>query len=373
MKNSSFKKQYKRRLLFSSLYVTVGFILVIGIFFIIGLLFPLRPSYSNDEKRELQKFPAFSLSAIADGSFFDDISAWYSDTFPFRSFWISENGKLKNLYGFSGQQIHGEITDGDEIPEPGTVPSLPASTPANADSSAAATETVSIPDNNADVDTQALGSILIAGDSGYEIYNFVTETAARYTGAVNHMADALSGKAKVYDMIVPTSVAVTLPDNIKKDLNSSDQQKAIAYMTSLLNDKVTSVEIMNTLLSHRDEYIYFRTDHHWNGRGAYYGYQQFAKAIGKQPVALEDCTPYSYDNFLGSFYADTGKNAALTKNPDTLEGFLPKGDCKMTVTQSNGKVYDWPVIYDVSDYPETLKYSAFIAGDNPYTVIENRS
>lgn len=34
--------------------------------------------------------------------------------------------------------------------------------------------------------------------------------------------------------------------------------------------------------------------------------------------------------------------------------------------------YDWPVIYDVSNYNAGLKYSTFIASDNPYTEIENK-
>ena len=45
----------------------------------------------------------------------------------------------------------------------------------------------------------------------------------------------------------------------------------------------------------------------------------------------------------------------------------------MHVTASDGTKYDWPVIYDVTDYGASLKYSTFIASDNPYTVIENKS
>ena len=40
-------------------------------------------------------------------------------------------------------------------------------------------------------------------------------------------------------------------------------------------------------------------------------------------------------------------------------------------TDKNGDTYNWPLVFDTSTYPESLKYSAFAAGDNPYTVIEN--
>ena len=45
----------------------------------------------------------------------------------------------------------------------------------------------------------------------------------------------------------------------------------------------------------------------------------------------------------------------------------------MTVTDSNGKEFKWPVINNVSNYKSNVKYSAFIAGDNPYTVINNKN
>ena len=40
-------------------------------------------------------------------------------------------------------------------------------------------------------------------------------------------------------------------------------------------------------------------------------------------------------------------------------------------TTTSGKSNSWDVIYDVSNYRAYAKYSTFIAGDNPYTVIKN--
>ncbi|MBQ7100549.1 MAG: hypothetical protein IJN81_02870, partial [Clostridia bacterium] len=49
----------------------------------VALYLPLRPTYSEAEKRELTEFPEFSVTALLDGSYFDGIGTWYSDTFPF--------------------------------------------------------------------------------------------------------------------------------------------------------------------------------------------------------------------------------------------------------------------------------------------------
>ena len=41
------------------------------------------------------------------------------------------------------------------------------------------------------------------------------------------------------------------------------------------------------------------------------------------------------------------------------------------LTQKDGTQLNWQVVKDVSDYNQTQKYSAFIGGDNPYSIIEN--
>ena len=45
----------------------------------------------------------------------------------------------------------------------------------------------------------------------------------------------------------------------------------------------------------------------------------------------------------------------------------------MVYTTTKGSSNSWEVIYDVSDYPSSIKYSTFIAGDNPFTVITNKN
>ena len=50
------------------------FFLLMAVLFITGLLFPLRPSESELEKRSLAEFPAFSFAALWDGSYFEQLS-----------------------------------------------------------------------------------------------------------------------------------------------------------------------------------------------------------------------------------------------------------------------------------------------------------
>lgn len=43
----------------------------------------------------------------------------------------------------------------------------------------------------------------------------------------------------------------------------------------------------------------------------------------------------------------------------------------MQYTDRNGNTYNWPLISDVTDWATSTKYSTFIGGDNPYTIIQN--
>ena len=68
---------------------------------------------------------------------------------------------------------------------------------------------------------------------------------------------------------------------------------------------------------------------------------------------------------------DTGKLPELEKNPDTVVAYIPNENAKMVYTTAKGEKISWPIVNDVSSYPQSIKYSAFIGGDNPFTEITN--
>ena len=108
------KKKYPKRFIKGvKKYIKLSKPLLPGLFFLcltLGMLFsliiPLRPTYSEFEKRELASFPKFSFSALVSGSYFKDIDTWFADTFPFRERLISANSKLSELRGV-GDKIYG--------------------------------------------------------------------------------------------------------------------------------------------------------------------------------------------------------------------------------------------------------------------------
>lgn len=361
------------------------FSLSLALLSVTSWILPLRPTYSDFEKRDLTKFPVFSAQALFDGSYFDQIDVWFSDTFPFRDTFITANSYMKKLYGIQPVQVTGDVGEGDDIP---SAPSQPISSEGSSSESAGSSSnpesSSSVPPTSSseapapEIDvtnevTQSLGAVLIVGDSGYEYYNFSKDVANQYIGLLNRTAQKLDGTAQVYDMVVPTSMDIILPESFRKNLNTSSQKDAISYISGSLSPSVKSVPIYDTLKAHADEYIYFRTDHHWTALGAYYAYRSFAQQSGITPVELSQCEVKDFPGFLGAFYSDTKKNPALAQNPDTVTAYTPPGDISLQFTDKQGSVHDWPLISDVSTWAASSKYSTFIGGDNPYTVIKNAS
>ncbi len=329
-----------------------------------ALWLPLRPKYSEVEKRELTKFPEFKISAVADGSYFRGIGEWYADTFPWREIFMNVDGKIKAFYGIgdSVSELPNDLAD--DIPDAENVTAAPV-TPVE--------QTAPVPED-ADVDDaliQKLSSVLIVDDAAYEYYSFTKSTADRYVAAVSRTANALHGTARVFDLVVPTSMDITLSDRVRKRTNTGDQRKAIDYIYAAASPNCITVKTFDALRAHRKEYVYFRTDHHWTALGAYYAYREFAAAAGLNAGALTDFTERKFDNFVGAFYNDSGKNKALEKNPDTVIAYEPKATNDMVYVNKQGKSVKWSIITDVSTWNRGSLYNTFIGGDNPYSYISN--
>lgn len=354
------------------------FIVLLFAFFVLSLIIPLRPKYSESEKRELAKFPKFTISAFFSGKYFSGLNEWYSDTFPLRDTFTNLNARLTGLYGKTKVQIHGTVEKSDDIPEAsGAASGEDSSDASSAESNSSeppqssetpSADTPSKPSEQPAQTTQTLGALLINGDTAYEYYNFVRSTADSYTAAINRAAQLLSDKAAVYDMIVPTSMGITAPEDVVKGINTSDQNKAINYMYSGMSG-VKTVPIFDTMKAHKNDYIYFRTDHHWTALGAYYAYCDFIKLTGATPSPLDSFTLREFPGYLGSFYSSSGKLPSLAANPDTVYAYQPRETNTLEVHYENGTVGTADIISDMSASPQ--KYLTFIKGDRPFEIIAN--
>ncbi|MBQ5441509.1 MAG: DUF4358 domain-containing protein [Firmicutes bacterium] len=214
-------------------------------------------------------------------------------------------------------------------------------------------------------------AIALVGRSAFEIYDYVESTAETYADLVNYTKKKLGEDVNVYDMIIPLSSGITVPNKYYDEIMGSNQRKSLKKLYSKLNKNVIPVNIYETLMQHRDEKIYFRTDHHWTSLGSYYAYTKWCDVSGNLSIPLKGRKKIDMGEFLGTFYNDTKSNALL-KHPDKLVAYLPKGKAYVPKKNSEGKWERDKVIYDYSESPSYIKYNAFLGGDKGLVTIVNK-
>lgn len=341
-------------------------ILILGC--LIGLLFFFRPTASAVEKRDLTEFPPFTIESFLDGSYFSDVSLWYSDTYPLREPLVSADQGLKQLYGIQPKtQMIGGNTQSQEIPQVSEAPVITQETKPR--------QPVEPPDEGAvqaEVQDKIMSGLYVDDGAAYSMYYFDQESVDTYVDAINTAAEKLKGTSKVFSVLIPTNAAAILPQETVKALGGADQAQALAYFYGSCSDDVITVETLDTLREHNDEYIYFRTDHHWTALGAYYIYENLCAAMGIEPKPLDSREMVEFGPFLGSFYSELN-NAAMAANPDTVYAWIPAGTNETSYTDHDGVQMEGNVITDVSGWNENSLYMCFISGDQPYMEIKNPS
>nr|WP_316621546.1 DHHW family protein [uncultured Ruminococcus sp.] len=203
-------------------------------------------------------------------------------------------------------------------------------------------------------------------DSGVFIYkNMAFELCGASDSAAEDYASAISAFKKsapeftVYNMVVPTHTEFGLPDRVAADTYTASQLQNIKKVYSSYTEDVKPINCYNKLGEHINDYIYFNTDHHWTGLGAYYAYQAFCEQTNQTPLQLSDCTENKKEGFHGTFY-----DTASDLNPDTVYYWtFPYKTHAMRQEESGMDLYEMELYYEYIEDSGSL-YSTFICGDS---------
>jgi hypothetical protein len=221
-------------------------------------------------------------------------------------------------------------------------------------------------------EAQQAGSVVVFGTRAMEIVYAKPDIMTRFAKAVSDLAADMPEEVQTMLMVAPNSGEFYSAEDMHT--GSSSQKAIIDTVYSQLSSNVTSINAYDKLKLHTDDYIYFRTDHHWTALGAYHAYTAFCEQTGLEAVPIEDFETGSYENFVGSMYKFTAKYAVsqvLMDNPDTLTYYLPIEDTEMTIYPDGPEMLQpmkFPVINrSLGDYGN--KYICFIGGDNELTHI----
>jgi len=207
--------------------------------------------------------------------------------------------------------------------------------------------------------------IFFASD-GYLFENFRRPgaTLERNIGHINRFSLSFPD-IPTHVVLVPNSATI-YPEKLPLFASVYDQRLVLNQVQKGLSDSILFVPVHETLDQNREEYLYFRTDHHWTMRGAYYAYTQLAENLGFAPLSLWDCEIETVtDDFWGTYFSKAN-NRYLSS--DYIEVIRPKNPVNVQI-----RFNDKEGVYDSLYFPKHLetrdKYSLFLDGNHPLTTI----
>lgn len=294
--------------------VIAPFVLIIGI--MLGTFFSNKESISELEKRKFAILPELTLNNWMSGIFSSSVEDYLSDHVICRNSFITLSDNCKELYNFKLISPVNPESDGVLVKIKTTRKSKMSEgmqPPKDVPNSRA----LLLDTNQELVSTEG---IYIYDSCAYQFFGGSKNSASRYAKSINTIISSLSDSIRVYALLVPSSTEFFLPKDKYKGKSKSEEAN-INYVYSKLSPKIRTTNIYNRLASHNREYLYFKTDHHWTARGAYYAYLEFSGTAGFVPTPLSEMKPtFMKSSFLGSLYALT-RHLSLKGNPDRIEYF----------------------------------------------------
>lgn len=219
---------------------------------------------------------------------------------------------------------------------------------------------------------QQNGGILLGKDDTmyprtFGLLSSEERTLPKNTKALEALCTRYPGKVNV--MLAPAA-SVIYPEKVPANAPLLDED---LYLDSLAQTVRTAggnfVDVRDVLSEHKNEYIYYRTDHHWTTLGAYYAYEALCEALDLTPFDLSAHTAVTVQDFYGTHYS---KARTWNAVPDILTYYdLPnrmtiytvKAAGQPTEGQSTG-------LYDTEKLEVYDKYAAFLHGNNGLSRIE---
>ncbi len=326
-------------------FAIVNVIVCFAIFFGLGffLLVCQRESgFIQSENRNLAEKPKLTVQALLDGSYFTDISKWYTDTVPGREELKPVSSNFSKLFGITlhDVKIKGDLAPAvkEELDEAQTkkTEEVTINTDFSNTQTTAKKKKKKTSEKLADVpenldDGEWMGNVVVSGKGknvrAMSAFYGTFDMGKKYAETINKYRDDLTDQINMYTMNMPTSAAYYMPSNLADQFTS--QHDCIKNIGNNLNG-IVNVDVYNTLDEHKSEYIYSRTDHHWAPLGAYYAAKVFAE---KSKVDFPDLKTYEeckIEDFVGTMYAYSDYDEELANNPDTFIYYKP--DNNYTVT-----------------------------------------
>ncbi len=249
-------------------------ILLIGLFALISVAVPVATiissadlpenAFSENENRYLEKMPEFNFDTVTDKSFMTKFENFFSDRIVLREQWIGLMNDFDRILG--KKEIKGIFTEDGRMMQ------------------------------------------------SWRTSDYSVDSVNKNLAAMEKFAEKYP-KMKMYFMLAPNAQEI-YSDTLPANCGAADQKLFIKNCYDSL-PSITGIDVYSGLLAAKNEYIYYRTDHHWTSYGAYIGYKSAASAM-KFAAYSEDkfSIEHASNEFRGTLYSKTLDNSIT---PDTID------------------------------------------------------
>lgn len=270
--------------------------------------------FSELENRKLSQMPILSLKSYIDTSFSSDYEKYINDQFFLRDNWIDLKSRIEYLLGKR--------------------------------------------ENND----------IIFGKENYLFKKFTTFNDEMLENNLNSIITFTNNYNKEVDFfIIPNSYAV-YDELTPRYLPLVDQLSLInsinSYLSLKSNDHINTINVAEELLKNKDDYIYYKTDHHWTSYGAYLAYLTYMDYLGLEIIDINNLEKITINNFLGTYY---NRSKYFKADSDFITYYNILG----LHIEIDGK--EQLSLMDLDKFKGSDKYSAFLWGNNGLTKVINEN
>lgn len=299
--------------------IAVFLVLLFGLT-IWNLLTPDR-EFSYNENKYLDQMPSFTLEKLLNGKWQSEFESYITDQFIGRDTWVELNVMTER--GIGKKDVNGVLFADDHYMIQMYKPQ--------------------------DVDPE------LAAKNLDRLHQFV-EKSTEMVGA-DHTSV----------MLVPTASEV-LSDKLPSFAEGMlyDQKELLRQAKEQVGEEAW-IDVQSVLDQHKEEYIFYRTDHHWTMTGAFYAYQQWMSQKGYGTVNLDDYEQVTLsEEFLGTTYSKAPTESAKA---DTMLYFEKNPQQEYTV-YLEGSEEGHNGLYDPAKLQEKDKYASYLYGNNGLVEIQ---
>lgn len=265
-------------------------------------------TYSPVEKRELQTRPEISITKVLDGRFQKKYESYLRDQFPGRDHWVSFQTDMELFMGKN--EIHN----------------------------------------------------VYIGKNHYLLEHYTEKEFDPQQISKNLQAlEKFVGKAKqnadVHVIMVPTKSWV-LREKLPAFAPHYKEQKFYDALQQKLEKEDVLISVEPVLDAHKEEEIYYRTDHHWTTLGAWYAYEQYTKAVGGDLQRAQGKKKFRC--ISKDFYGTTYAKINYARQADKIEIYEPADKLRVVYNMGEKKT---KTLYDFSFLKTADQYSVFTGGN----------